>query len=271
MAETRNIVFLGASYAGLAASHYFLKHVLPSLPSDSKVTYKAILVDPSAKWYMRHASPRAIANDEMAPAEKVFLDIEPGYRQYGASATLIQGKAVNWDEKARTLSIEKSDGTVEEFSYWALILATGTRASSPLFSLQGTPHTEVLNAQDALRKRIASAKEIIIAGGGPSGVETAGELGEHLNGAAGWFSSRPSNPKAKITLVTASSKLLPMLRQTISDQAEQYLNRVGVDVQYNTKIVSSEELSDGKTRVMLHDGEELEPDIFISAIGVKPM
>jgi NADH dehydrogenase FAD-containing subunit len=207
----------------------------------------------------------------MAAADKVFLDIEPGYRQYGASATLIQGKAVNWDEKAQTVSIEKSDGTVESLSYWALILATGTRASSPLFSLQGTAHTDVLNAQDALHKRIESAREIIIAGGGPSGVETAGELGEYLNGAAGWFSSRPSNPKAKITLITGSSKLLPRLRLSISDQAEIYLHRVGVDVQYNTKIVSSEELSDGKTRVMLHDGEELEPDIFISAIGVKPM
>jgi hypothetical protein len=32
MSETRNIVFLGASYAGISATHYFLKHVYPSLP-----------------------------------------------------------------------------------------------------------------------------------------------------------------------------------------------------------------------------------------------
>jgi hypothetical protein len=50
MADTRNIVFLGASYAGLAASHYFLKHVYPQLPKDSKFKYQVLLIDPSAKW-----------------------------------------------------------------------------------------------------------------------------------------------------------------------------------------------------------------------------
>ena len=220
---------------------------------------------------MRHASPRAIVSENQALADKVFLDIEPGYRQYGANATLMQGKAVQWNEQARTVTIERSDGSVQDVTYWALILATGTRASSPLFSLQGKAHTDVLNAQDALHKRIDSAQELIIAGGGPSGVETAGELGEYLNGAAGWFSSRPSNPKAKITLITGSSKLLPGLRQAISDDAEIYLRRVGVDVRYNTKVDKSEELSNGKAKVILHDGEEIEPDIFISAIGVRPM
>lgn len=221
--------------------------------------------------YLRHASPRAIASEDKALAEKLFLDIEPGYRQYGASATLIQGKAVAWDEKARTVTIEKSDGTSETLSYWALILATGTRASSPLFSLQGTAHTDVLNAQDALHKRIRSAREIVIAGGGASGVETAGELGEYLNGAAGCFASRPSNLKVKITLITGSSKLLPGLRQAISDQAEVYLNRVGVDVRYNMKVVETEKVDTGKPKIVLHDREEIEPDVFISATGVRPM
>jgi apoptosis-inducing factor 2 len=226
---------------------------------------------PVGLGYMRHASPRAIANEDEAPADKMFLDIEPGYRQYGAIATLVQGKAVQWDEKTRTVSIEKSDGSVEILKYWALILATGTRSSSPLFSLQGKEHTDVLNAQHALHKRIDSAQEIIIAGGGASGVETAGELGEYLNGPAGWFSSRPSQPKVKMTLITGSSKLLPGLRQSISDQAEIYLNRVGVDVRYNTKVVKWEELSTGKANIMLHDGEEIESDIFIPATGVRPM
>lgn len=271
MVDTRNIVFLGASYAGLGASHYFLKHVYPQLPNDSNVNYQVLIIDPSAKWYQRHAAPRAIANEEKAPAEKVFLEIELGYRQYGADATLIQGKAISWDDNGRTITIEKFDGSIEDISYWALILATGTRSSSPLFSLQGEAHTEVLNAQDTLHKRVASAREIIIAGGGPSGVETAGELGEYLNGAAGWFSSWPSNPKVKITLITGSSRLLPQLRESISDSAVKYLNRVGVEVRFNTKVIKSEELPNGKTRVILHDGEEQEPDIFIAALGVRPM
>ena len=137
--------------------------------------------------------------------------------------------------------------------------------------MQGSPHTEVQSAHSALQDRLSTAKDIIIAGGGPSAVETAGELGEFLNGAAGYCSTRPSNRKANITLLTSSSKLLPQLRQSISEEAEKYLNRVGVDVRYNTKVYRSQLLPNGKTAVMLHDGEEIEIDIYIPAMGVRPM
>ena len=271
MAETRIIVFLGASYAGLGASHYFLKHIYPHLPNEPNIVYKAILVDPSAKWYLRHASPRAVLSADKIPEDKLFLDIEPGYEQYGDKIQFVQGKATRWDEKARTVAIKKADGEDIEVSYWTLVLATGSKTYSPLLSLQGTPHTEVQNAHRAFHERVATAKDIVIAGGGPSGVETAGELGDYLNGAATGCSSRPSSPKAKITLITNSSKLLPNLRQSISDQAEKYLNRVCVDVRYNTKVYSARPSSNVKTSVMLHDGEELETDIYIPAMGVQPM
>jgi NADH dehydrogenase FAD-containing subunit len=56
------------------------------------------------------------------------------------------------------------------------------------------------------RKALSSAKSIVVAGGGPAGVETAGELGEYLNGQAGWFHSGMSKPKVQITVVTAGPK-----------------------------------------------------------------
>lgn len=270
MPESRNIVFLGASFAGLGASHYFLKHVYPHLPIDPEVAYKAILVDPSSKWYMRVAAPRAAASTDLMPTDKVFFDTESGYKQYGDKVKYIQGKAIAWDEKARFVTIE-SDGQRENISYWALVLATGSKADSPIFSLQGTAHTEVQVALGSLHYQLSTAKDIIIVGGGPAGVETAGEIGDALNGAAGWFSSRPSNPRAKITLLTSSSKLLPQLRQSISDQAEKFLTRVGVDVRYNVKVASTYSFPGGRTRVTLHDGEQLDTDVYIPATGVRPM
>jgi NADH dehydrogenase FAD-containing subunit len=270
MPETRNIVFLGASYGGLSASHYVLRHVYPHLPNDANIKYKVILVDPSSKWFARHASPRAIARPDLAPLNQVFLDIEPGYKQYGDKVKFIQGKATGWDDKARLVTVQLADGSVDQIEYWALVLATGTKTSQ-LHSLQGNDYTEVETALKAVHSQIPAAKNVIVVGGGPSGVETAGELGDLLNGAAGFFSSRPSNPKAKITLITSSSKLLPQLRQSISDQAENYLNRVGVDVRYNTKLYAEQTQEDGKTKVTLHDGEELETDVVISTVGVQPM
>lgn len=271
MPEIRNIIFLGISYAGLGSSHYFLKHVYPNLPNDPDITYKAILVDPSAKWYQRHASPRALVSADLIPANKLFLEIEPGYKQYGDKFDFIQGKATAWNEKSRTLTIARADGREDVISYWALVLGTGSKSSSSLFSLQGTSHTEVSSAHHSIHERISSATDIVIAGGGPTAVETAGEIGEFLNGAAGYCSSRPSNLKSNVALITNSSKLLPQLRQALSEQAEKYLDRVGVNVRYNTKVYSSETFPDGKTMITLHDGEVLEADIYIPAMGVQPM
>jgi apoptosis-inducing factor 2 len=272
MPETRHIVFLGASYAGLSASHYFLRHVYPHLPKDQGVQYQALIIDVSSKWYARHASPRGMLGIDQIPLSKMFYDIEPGFEQYGSDKVkFLQGKAIKWDDKSRTLTVRRPNGELETISYWALVLATGTRTYSPLYSLQGNDYSEIEDALKRTQAQLRTAKHILIVGGGPSGVETAGEIGEHLNGAAGWFSSSPSNPKAKITLITSSSKLLPQLRQAISDTAEKYLNRVGVNVRYNTKLSSQESLGDGRTKVILHDGEEIETDLFIPAMGTLPL
>lgn len=270
MAETKNIVFLGASYAGLGASHYLLKHVYNQLPTDPKVQYKAILVDASSKFFMRTVSPRAVMLPEQAPAEKILVDIEPGFKQYGDKVSFVHAKATAWDERTRTVTLESGAGQQQTLSYWALILATGSRTQLAIYSLQGSTHEETAEKLRSVNAEIRSAKSIVISGGGPASVETAGEIGEALNGAAGWFSSRPANPKVKVTVVTSSSELLPMLRQSLSNQAETYLHRVGVDVRYNTKIYSAE-THDGKTTVMLHDGEEIGTDLYIPATGVEPL
>ncbi|KAK4634059.1 Oxidoreductase phnG [Fulvia fulva] len=271
MPEIRNIVFLGTSYAGLGAAHYFLKHIHPTLPKDEKVTYRVVLVDPSTKFYLRHASPRALASEALMPNKHIFLPTENGFKQYGDTVTFVQGKAVSWDTESRGVTIRKANGKEEVLLYHALILATGTKTPSPLYSLQGTPHTDIEAALAEIRGNLATAKHIVIAGGGPAGVESAGELGELLNGRAGWFASRPSHPQAQITLYTNSDKLLPVLRPSIGKQAEVFLKQVGVDVQYNTKISSSQPLSNGQTSVMLHNGEEVVTDIYIPAMGLSPM
>ena len=273
MSEKRTILVLGASYAGLGVAHYILKHIIPKLLKESGVAYKLILVAPSTKFQQRHASPRAIISDDLIPFDKFMLDIEPEFKQYGDAFQFIHGAATAWDPTARTVTIQRvgQPSAPETASYYALILATGSKTYSPLFSNWGTDYTDTTSAVEAFRQQLKTAKSIVITGGGPTSVETAGGIGEYLNGAAGWFSSRPAHPKAKITLVTKSDKLLPMLRKSIAAQAEVYLNRVGVDVRYGTEVASSRSSANGKTIVVFHNGEELETDIYIPAVGVTPL
>ncbi|KAM0722446.1 hypothetical protein Q7P37_001887 [Cladosporium fusiforme] len=271
MAETRNIVFLGASYAGLSATHYFLKHVYSNLPTSESIKYKVILVNASPKFFQRHASPRAIASSELMPNDKIFLDIAPGFEQYGDKVQFLVGKATSWDPENRTVSIKEPSGKELLLDYYALVLATGSKTSSLTQSSHGNSHEEIEAALAAISSRVKDVKSIVIAGGGPAGVETAGEIAELLNGTPGWFKSRVTNPKAQITLLTNSDKLLPSLRPAIAKQAEQKLTRLGVQVKYNTKVASSESSSNNQTKVTLANGTEIFTEIYLPAIGITPL
>ncbi|KAI4653822.1 hypothetical protein J4E93_001589 [Alternaria ventricosa] len=117
-------------------------------------------------------------------------------------------------------------------------------------------------------KQIASAKKIVIVGGGATGVEFAGEVAEHRNGKPGWFSK--VQPKVDVTLITSDKQLLPGLRPAIAKVAEQKLKALGVEIVYNTRVVDSTQTKDGRTALTLKDGGKLEADLYVPAYGVQP-
>ncbi|KAI0544844.1 hypothetical protein F4679DRAFT_509912 [Xylaria curta] len=270
MSETHNFVVLGGSAAGLGIAHSFLKHIEPELKKLGK-TYHVYIVDSSSHFFWNTGSPRSLVSAALLPADKLFAPIADGFKSYDSSLyTVIHGTAESWDVGGRTVTIKLADGgDSQTLPYYALVLATGTRTPSPATSLHGNYTTTKAAILD-LNEKLASATSVIVSGGGPTGVETAGEVGHFLNGSAGWFSSRPSNPKAKVTLVTKADKLLPVLSEQRALGAEVFLNRVGVDVVYNVSVVSSTTDADSKTTVHLSNGEQWTADVFIPAWGITP-
>ncbi|KAF2097774.1 FAD/NAD(P)-binding domain-containing protein [Rhizodiscina lignyota] len=271
MAEKKNIIILGASYAGLSSAHYFLKHILPSLPAGGK-DYHVYLVDPSTHWFTRPAAPRAVIKEDLMPYDKTFLPIADGFKSYSADKfSFMVGTATTLDIPGRTVTVSLKEGGEQTVPFHSIVIATGVKSRSPILGVT-TDAEHLKTAIDRFRTVLPSAKSIVIAGGGPAGVETAGEIGEFLNGTAGFFSRFPSNPKTKITLVAGpTKKLLPALRPAIAKTAEKYLNRVGVEVMYGTKVTKvSPETSGYTTTVYLDNGAKLEADIFIPANGVVP-
>lgn len=272
-ADTRNLVILGGSYAGLSAAHYFLKHIHPSL-SKSDVQYRVYLIDPSTHFYHCVAAPRASVSFDLMPITKTFYDISGNFKRYDAEIfTFLQGKAILLDTTRRTVTIqhfglEKSKQT--ELPYHALIIATGTRAHSSIMSLQGGGHEEIVKALSNLHNELNHAKSIVVAGGGSSGVELSGEIGEFLNGATSWFKKKPVMPKTKVILLCGSEKLLPVLRPALAKQAETYLARIGVSVKYNSRVESTEKLGDGHAKLSVGNGETLVCDLYLPATGVTP-
>ncbi|KAH7125519.1 hypothetical protein B0J11DRAFT_308335 [Dendryphion nanum] len=269
MSSQRNIVVLGGSISGLGAAHYTLKHILPALKAKNDgAKYHVYLIDASRHWYFRPAAPRVSTSTSLLAAEKVLFDIESNFQQYSADDfTFIQARASGLDPDARKVKFIRSKSlTEEELPYHALVVATGSRTYAPSLSTQSDSDA-LLNSIKTMNDSVSKAQDITIIGGGPSSIETAAEIGEFRNGKPGWFSTPPR--QANITLITASPQLLPNLRADIAKTAEKKLKDLGVDVVYNTRIVSTKE-SGGKTTITLSKGDTITTDLYVPALGVLP-
>ncbi|KKK23534.1 hypothetical protein ARAM_003921 [Aspergillus rambellii] len=257
------ILILGGSYAGISTAHYLLKYVIPKLPDPS--SYKVVLISASSQGICRPACPRAIISEDMFPQDKFFISIPPLFEHY---------------PEKRTLSYYPSeDNTTESISFHTLIIATGASTASPLFSLNQSDAESLKKTWATFRASLPTAKSIVIAGGGPTAVETAGELAEYLNGGPGWsswFGCKNTNPKVPITLVTSAPEILPVLRPSIAHQAEDALGRIGVSVIKGVRVAevtpaqTPETLASSPVTVKLEDGRTLEADIYIPAVGTTP-
>jgi NADH dehydrogenase FAD-containing subunit len=272
----RNIVILGGSYGGISVAHYVLKHAIPVLPD--KDSYQVILISSASQAMCRPACPRALLSDDMFPQEKLFVSIIEQFEQYSKdSFRFVHGSATAVDHNARTVSTKLKTGETETTDFHALVIATGAATSSPLMGLN-SDEVALKKAWKEFRKSLKRARRIVIVGGGPTGIETAGEIGEYLNGRAGIMNERLLVPTCSITVVTAGPEILPILRPSLAHNAEAYLAKVGVDVIKNTRVKSVDPSMAGAdlnwltagASVTLDDGKTIETDLFIPATGSTP-
>ncbi|KAI8628439.1 FAD/NAD(P)-binding domain-containing protein [Xylariaceae sp. FL1651] len=277
--DKKQILIIGGSYAGVSTAHYLLKHVIPKLPD--RESYQVVLISTSSQTMCRPAAPRALLSDTQFPQDKLFVSIPASFVQYGPDSFIFkQGTATALDHENRTVSVHlamTNDGSSTEvkITYYALVIATGASTPSPLLGF--TRDEAVLKSSwAAFRKALPNAKHIVVAGGGASGVEVAGELGEYLNGRAGWLSSTMPNPKVQITLLSGGLRILPYLRPAIAQKAETYLAKVGVRVVNKARVstvvpatAGTEDVTADAT-LTLDNGEELHADLYIPAIGAIP-
>lgn len=271
-----NIVILGGSYGGISTAHYLLKHVIPVLLDHA--SYRITLVSASSEAFCRQASPRALLSDSMFPQDKLFVKIPELFDGYPkGSFNFIHGVATKVDTANRTVSISLKPqlDVTETVEFHALVIATGASTLSPLLGLN--QDESVLRKDWAtFRKSLPNAKNIVVSGGGPSGIETAGELGEFLNGPPCKFKSKSSSPKVSITVITASSRILPLLPTSSATKAEKFLEDVGVGILKNTRVVSVAPLELGvqdvgsKVTLTTDSGDKINADLYIPAIGTKP-
>lgn len=255
-----NVVIVGAGVAGLVIAHSLLQGV-----PDAKI----VLVNPSQTFYWNIASPRILAKPNAFKPEQYLLPIKDAFAQYSANSfEFVAGTATAINVAAKTVAVTlNGSGDSKDLSYDHLVIASGSTNPSATGAVTGTlipfkpsNRDDIKQIVEAAQQQIAHAKEIVIGGAGPVGVELAGELAESLGS------------KASITLISSADRVLPMIKPSASAVGAKKLQEKNVKVITSTKVTGAEASTDGTKSwtVTLDNGKKLSADVYIPTTGAIP-
>ena len=199
------------------------------------------------------------------------------------------------NKNTRTIMAEVNDIDIESqrvfmdddrvIDYDSLIVAAGSRHyyfGHDEWS-RHAPGLKTIEEALEIRRRILSAFEkaelaeddstrrqlltFIIVGGGPTGVELAGTVGEITRYTIGREYSSFDPKTARIILVEGQNRILPAFDQMLSAKATVSLEELGVEVLSSTMVTSIDRTS--ITIVMNNKEDRIKTDTVLWAAGVK--
>lgn len=170
----------------------------------------------------------------------------------------------------------------EEISYDVLVLATGADTNffgnsglgEKAFPMKSTVealqirHRLIQNFEDALRatdpEELQRLMNIVVVGGGPTGVELSGALAEMKRYVLPKDYPELDFTKMNIYLLEGSGKTLGTMSEASSRQSKEYLEKLGVTLLTGTLVKDY----DGKD-VFLQEGATIPSGLVIWAAGIK--
>jgi NADH dehydrogenase FAD-containing subunit len=213
---------------GGAAGH----QIAYQLRDDADVT----LVDPKTYWEVPMAVPRLLV-------EPNALAARMRYDSFLGKARHIQGKVSSLADGRAQITL--NDGSELRVQWDYAVIASGSVYMDPLIK--------------AMNAKLRAARAVVIAGGGPVGVETAAEL-------------RETFPKVAVTLVHGGTRLLDRAPSKFPGWAEKALRARGVALVLGDMVqdpAPGAQPTDGHARTT--GGRTLDADVVIWAGGVTPV
>ena len=198
---------------------------------------------------------------------------------------LFKGKEINF-RMAAVLDVHTSENILHlsdgsELGYDFLVFAAGSKTNffgnesiqQNAFSLKGID--DALFIRNELIKTLEKASlekdpverqkllTIVIAGGGPTGVEVAGMLAEMKKYILGMDYPELKMDEARIYVIDGASFLLAPMSDKTHEAAYEALDSMGVHVKLNTQVTSFED-----DKVYLSSGEVIQAKTLLWAAGV---
>jgi NADH dehydrogenase len=262
------VVIVGGGFAGLYAAK--------GLANDDLVD--VTLVD-RRNFHLFQPLLYQVATGALSPGE-IAQPLRAVLRK-AKNTTVLLGEAKGIDPDRR--EVRMSDGG--PIPYDTLVVATGARHAY-FGHDEWARHAQGLKTiEDAIevRRRILIAFEaaereadperrrewmtFVVVGGGPTGVELAGALGEIANDTLRNDFRSIHAPEANILLVEALDRILPTYPKGLSKSATRQLEKLGATVRTRTRVVAVDE---GSVTVETDAGREVVPSrTVLWAAGVQ--
>jgi NADH:ubiquinone reductase (H+-translocating) len=269
MESGRNVVIIGGGFGGLYAARAL-----------RKAPVSVTLID-RRNFHLFQPLLYQVATGGLSPGD-VAAPLRSVLRKQ-KNARVLLGNVVDIDTQRREVVTEDQ----QRIPYDWLVVATGSRHS--YFGHndweQFVPGLKTIENATEMRRRILYAFEraeietdvdrqrewltFVIVGGGPTGVELAGTLGEIANDTLkdDFRNVRPE--LARILILDNSSRVLPVYPPDLSESAEESLIKLGVRTRNNVLVTGVDETG---VTIRRQDGgtEKIASRTVLWAAGVEP-
>jgi NADH dehydrogenase len=269
--DCKNIVVVGGGFAGATLTRALQR----SLPDG----YRVILV--SEESYTTFNPMLAEVVGAAVFPEQVVAPIRQMIDAGEAGTQFVMGRVMRVDFDSRRILAGTLAG-VHAIPYEHLVLAFGARANmdlAPGLAEHALPLKlvgDAMHIRNRVLQRVARIElerdsverqrlgHFIVIGGGFSGVEVAGGIGDFLRGAMRYY-PRVRPHELKVTLLHDGGQLLPELPQSLGQAAHRSLQKREIGVRLNAR--AARVTADGVT---LDNGEFIPGATVICTVGTKP-
>ena len=265
------IVIAGGGFAGLAAATYLDKRLARRADTEVVLISREnfILFTP-----MLHevAAGDLYPSDIINPLRRILRHvkivqadvkaIDPSERRVRCSAGVAQLEfQLEFDHLLLALGSETNFLDLPGLSDWAVTMKSLSDAALLRNRVIALLEEATLQTDAATRRQLLT---IVIAGGGFSGVETAGAMNDFVRETTSYYPDL-SGELARVVVVQSGNLLLPELGEELGRYTERKLLERKVEVVKGTRVVSY----DGSF-VRLSDGQVIPASTLIWTAGVKP-
>jgi len=208
---------------------------------DSK--FNVTLIEKREKFLINIATLRATVDPSVA--DKIFVPYDK---------LLKRGKILHAEvETISEHAVQLKNGDEVDFDY--LVLAMGSRYPEPS-KVPYNDSTESRKYFAELNEKLKSAKKVLIIGGGPVGVELAGEIATDF-------------PDKKVTIVHSGQKIVTgPYSDKLRTKLQQKLKEHGITVVLGERVIIKDE--EGKKTFTTSKGDVLEADLHFLCTGLEP-